>query len=139
MQYEAVYHRTSDNYCYPINENELIINLKTGYDIARVFLLYEDPFQAGILGGTEKWVPREVEIPFKKRLKHHIWWTTTITPPYKRCKYYFKLIDKEGCVINYLEVGFYRLGIRDAGKDLPVFHISMVESWRYQCHTGLGK
>lgn len=107
MQYEAVYHRTSDNYCYPINENELIINLKTGYDIARVFLLYEDPFQAGILGGTEKWVPREVEIPFKKRLKHHIWWTTTITPPYKRCKYYFKLIDKEGCVINYLEDGFY--------------------------------
>ena len=55
MKFEAVYHRTSDNYCYPLNEEELIINLKTGYDVLRVFIYYGDPFENGILGGNWKW------------------------------------------------------------------------------------
>ena len=37
--------------CYPLNEDELIVNLKTGYDVKRVFIYYGDPFEAGILGG----------------------------------------------------------------------------------------
>ena len=32
MEFNAVYHQASDNYCYPLNEDELIINIKTGYD-----------------------------------------------------------------------------------------------------------
>ena len=31
MEFNAVYHQASDNYCYPLNEDELIINIKTGY------------------------------------------------------------------------------------------------------------
>ena len=34
MEFNAVYHQASDNYCYPLNEDELIINIKTG-EIAR--------------------------------------------------------------------------------------------------------
>ena len=26
MEFNAVYHQASDNYCYPLNEDELIIN-----------------------------------------------------------------------------------------------------------------
>jgi hypothetical protein len=52
MKFEAVYHRTSDNYCYPLNENDLIINLKTGRDIEKVFLCYGDPFENGTLVGS---------------------------------------------------------------------------------------
>ena len=33
MKFEAVYHIASDNYCYMNNSNELIVNLKTGYDV----------------------------------------------------------------------------------------------------------
>lgn len=33
MEFNAVYHQASDNYCYPLNEDELIINIKTGYDV----------------------------------------------------------------------------------------------------------
>ena len=40
---------------YPLNEDELIVNLKTGYDVERVFLHYGDPYEAGITGGSEKW------------------------------------------------------------------------------------
>ena len=29
MEFNAVYHQASDNYCYPLNEDELIINIKT--------------------------------------------------------------------------------------------------------------
>ena len=32
--------------CYPLNEDELIVNLKTGYDVKRVFIYYGDPFEA---------------------------------------------------------------------------------------------
>ena len=105
MKFEAVYHRTSDNLCYPINEEDLIVNLKTGYDIKKVFIHYGDPFATGILGGNDKWEGKREEIPFKKRLKHQIWWTTTLKPEFKRCRYYFELsTDQE--TWYYFEDGF---------------------------------
>ena len=90
---------------YARNENELVINLKTGYDVKQVFIHYGDPFEAGILGGNEKWTGRREEIVYKKRLPHQIWWTTTLVPSYKRCKYYFEL-HTEDQVWYYLEDGF---------------------------------
>ena len=107
MEFAGVYHKTSEQMSYPCNERELIINLKTGYDVKRVFLHQGDPFEAGILGGNEKWVGKREEICYKKRLKHQIWWTTTLVLPYKRCKYYFELhTDKE--VWYYFEDGFLK-------------------------------
>lgn len=90
---------------YALNENELIINLKTGYDVERVFIHYGDPFEVGILGGKEKWIGKREEIRFKKRLRHQLWWTTTLTPEYKRCKYYFELQTKDE-TWYYFEDGF---------------------------------
>ena len=52
---------------YALNENELVVNLKTGYDVRRVFIHHGDPFEAGILGGNEKWTGTREEIVFKKR------------------------------------------------------------------------
>ena len=65
MDFGSIYHRTSDNYCYPLNEYDLIINLKTGYDIKEVYIHYEDPFINGILGGKEKWQSRGEKIYYK--------------------------------------------------------------------------
>lgn len=106
MEFGSIYHRTSDNYCYPLNEYDLIINLKTGYDIKEVYIHYEDPFINGILGGKEKWQSRREKIYYKKRLKNHIWWTTTLKPEFKRCKYYFELVTEDETWF-YLEDGFY--------------------------------
>ena len=105
MDFNAVYHRANDNYCYPLNENELIINIKTGYDVKEVNIVQGDPFSAGILGGSEVWSGTPMKIPFKKRLKRQIWWTTTIQPEYKRLKYYFELIT-ENEKYYYFEDGF---------------------------------
>ena len=105
MDFNAVYHEANDNYCYPFNDDELIINIKTGYDIKSVNIILGDPFANGILGGGEDWEGEKEEIVFKKRLKNQIWWTTTVKPPYKRLKYYFELItDDERWY--YFEDGF---------------------------------
>lgn len=105
MDFNAVYHRANDNFCYPLDENKLIINIKTGYDVKYVNLIHGDPFSAGILGGGETWTGEAVNIPFKKRLKNQLWWTTTIEPPYKRLKYYFEL-QTENERWFYFEDGF---------------------------------
>ena len=105
MNFTGVYHKTSEQMSYPQNEKELIINLKTGYDVKRVFIHYGDPFEAGILGGNERWIGKREEICYKKRLKYQIWWTTTVVPTYKRCKYYFEL-QTESEVWYYFEDGF---------------------------------
>lgn len=105
MNFGAVYHRTSDNYSYPINEYDLIINIKTGYDVEKVYICHGDPFSAGILGGNEVWNGEKEEIIFKKRLKNQLWWTTTLKPEFKRCKYYFELVTKDE-KWYYFEDGF---------------------------------
>lgn len=121
MELGAIYHRTSDQYCYPLNEEELIINLKTGYDIEKVYIYQGDPYLAGIMGGEEKWQGKREEICYKKRLKNHLWWTVTLKPPYKRCKYYFELHTKEECIF-YFEDGFYREEeMNQQGKTLSYF------------------
>ena len=53
MEFNGVFHQAYDNYCYPLNEDELIINIKTGYDVKEVNIILGDPFAAGILGGGE--------------------------------------------------------------------------------------
>ncbi|CUN05086.1 Neopullulanase [Blautia hydrogenotrophica] len=123
MEFTGVYHKTSEQFSYAQNEEELVVNLKTGYDVRRVFIHYGDPFEAGILGGKEKWVGKREEIAYKKRLPHQIWWTTTLRPAYKRCKYYFELhTDTE--VWYYFEDGFLtgeQLGLE--GRMLQCFTV----------------
>ena len=89
MEFTGVYHKTSEQMSYALNENELVVNLKTGYDVRRVFIHHGDPFEAGILGGNEKWTGTREEIVFKKRLRHQIWWTTTLQPPLQKMQVLF--------------------------------------------------
>lgn len=105
MDFAAIYHRTSEQMSYPLNEDDLIINLRTGKDVESVFLIHGDPYASGILGGAERWHGTREEIVFKKDLKNHIWWTTTVRPEYKRCKYYFEL-HTESETWYYFEDGF---------------------------------
>ena len=82
MEFTGVYHKTSEQMSYPLDEDRLIVNIKTGYDVKQVFIHYGDPYEAGILGGNDKWTGKREEIIYKKRLPHQIWWTTTLFPAY---------------------------------------------------------
>ncbi|MBQ7430635.1 glycoside hydrolase family 13 protein [Butyrivibrio sp.] len=121
MNLGAIYHRMSEQYCYSLDEDRLIINIKTGYDVDKIYIVYGDPYEAGIMGGAEKWSGDREEIYFKKRLKDHIWWTTTLMPKYKRCKYYFEIHSKDECMY-YFEDGFYTEDeMNQDGKTLSYF------------------
>ncbi|MBE5834240.1 MAG: alpha-glycosidase [Butyrivibrio sp.] len=121
MNLSAIYHRMSEQYCYSLDEDRLIINIKTGYDVDKIYIVYGDPYEAGIMGGAEKWSGDREEIYFKKRLKDHIWWTTTLMPKYKRCKYYFEIHSKDECMY-YFEDGFYTEDeMNQDGKTLSYF------------------
>ena len=121
MLLSAIYHRMSEQYCYSLDQDNLIINIKTGYDIDKVYIIYGDPYDAGIMGGNEQWNGQREEIIYKKRLKNHVWWTTTLQPQYKRCKYYFELHAGEECMF-FFEDGFLTKEEMDqTGKTLSYF------------------
>ena len=128
MNLSAIYHRATDQFCYPLNDDELIINLQTGYDVDHVYLVEGDPYLAGIMGGKEKWAGVRQEIYYKKRLKNHVWWTTTVRPQYKRSKYYFELHSKEE-VLYYFEDGFYtEAEMNHEGVGLALFQFPWMNS-----------
>ena len=106
MNLAAISHRTGGQMCYAFSNDDLIINLKTGYDITEVYLHYGDPYNAGIMGGGERWYGERKPVPFKKELPDHIWWTTTVSPEHKRCKYYFELHSGDDETLYYFEDGF---------------------------------
>ena len=121
MNYSAIYHRTSEQMSYSFSEEELVINLKTGKDVKRVFLIYGDPYQAGIMGGSERWSGTRIEIFYKKTLQNHIWWTTTIRPEYKRCKYYFELCSEDETVYYFEDGCLTKEQMEVDGKMLQYF------------------
>lgn len=108
MQFSAIEHRSTDNFCYPLNENELMISLKTGSDIRRVFIVYGDPFDGSVIPDGWAWEGKRQEITRKKDLPYHTWWQVTVTLPYGRCRYCFELHGQDEDDVRYcLENGFY--------------------------------
>lgn len=89
MNLAAIYHRSQDNYCYCLDEDNIVISLKTGYDVKKVTLYYLDPFKFGILGGNNTLSGDALEMTEVKRLKEHLYWSATVSPKYKRLVYYF--------------------------------------------------
>ena len=44
---EAVYHRASQQFCYALNEEILMVGLQTGEEVEQVWIHYGDPFSSG--------------------------------------------------------------------------------------------
>ncbi len=95
MNISAIYHTSTDNFCYPLNKDELVINIQTGYDIDKVELVYGDPFDHGIFGGSDSWNGNKLEITQTYKLETHKLWQAIIKPQYKRCRYHFILHSKD--------------------------------------------
>ena len=91
MELGLLAHRAALNDCYALNETQLEISVKTGYEVDHVYLCYGDPFSAGIMGGNEKWSGERIEITECRYLAYQKRWTVMIEPPYRRCKYYFEV------------------------------------------------
>ena len=105
MNLTAISHRAALTDCYALNDNELIINLRTGKDVTAVTLIHNDPFAGGCMG-EKPWdgVPAAMEPSLE--LEHHQLWTIRTAPRYKREQYYFSITDGNETVL-LLEDGFY--------------------------------
>ena len=43
MDFAAVYHKTTEQMSYALDEDHLVVNLKTGYDVKQVFYRTRGP------------------------------------------------------------------------------------------------
>lgn len=105
MNFAGVFHEATAPYSYAVNAEELVLRLQTDLQVERVFLHWGDPFEAGILGGAERWTGQSEEITETLEFMHLKWWIISIKPPYKRCRYYFELRQGDA-VWLYGEDGF---------------------------------
>src|SRR5574344_842976 len=96
MDFGSVEHRAFDNYCYPLDKDRLQINIRTGRDVRQVAVVWGDPFSWGILGGSEKWKGTRTPVTETKELQQCVWWSVTVRPEFKRCRYYFELTADDG-------------------------------------------
>lgn len=92
MNLAAIQHLAFDNFCYPLDEDNLEINILTGKDVQRIFIVFGDPFSGGIMGGNWAWNGKEQEILEKKELQEHFRWSFVAKPEFKRLSYYFRIL-----------------------------------------------
>jgi cyclomaltodextrinase / maltogenic alpha-amylase / neopullulanase len=106
MNLSAIYHQSLDNMCYCLNESELVIRIKTGYDVDQIYIHYGDPYIYNIQNGKKQWKHEILEITDKKRLEYQICWSGSLIAEFKRCNYFFEIVAKNERWI-YSESGFY--------------------------------
>lgn len=90
MNIAAVSHRAATEYCYALDSDTVVVNIKTDKDVQRAFIISEDPF-IHELRRKPCWFGVRSEMSVLAELKYHIIWTVRIKPKYKRLRYYFEL------------------------------------------------
>ena len=105
MDFGRIYHRSAYTDCYALNENEIVINLRTGKDVTSVEIIHDDPFAGGATGHMP-WNGKPEPMAPAWELAHNLIWTVTLHPKFKREQYYFSLSDGEETYYMF-EDGFY--------------------------------
>ena len=90
MNIAAVSHRTTTEFCYAVDGDTVVVNIKTDKDVQRAFIISEDPFIHELRRRPE-WFGVKSEMSVLAELKYHIIWTVRLKPKYKRLRYYFEL------------------------------------------------
>ncbi len=121
MDLSAIYHRSTEQMCYMLNEEEVKIHIRTGMDVERVRLVYADPYVDAQADPNAKdlW-GNYMEMTYEKELTHQKWWTAVVRPKWKRLKYHFELegagekyvLFEEGLLLPYM-TDFYGRYITD--------------------------
>ena len=94
MNISAIRHRSTGSDCYALDENTVVLNLWTGYDVEKAYAVSEDPF-IHELKRRRSWEGVTAEMSPLYELEHHVVWTIAIKPEFKRLQYYF-IIESNG-------------------------------------------
>lgn len=107
MDFSRIQHNAYFMGCYPLDEERLSINIRTGKDVDDVFAYVGDPFKAGISENEDKWSGRKYHMVKIRELEEQYIWTVVAEPEFKRAKYHFELVSKTEHVYM-AEDGFYK-------------------------------
>ena len=88
-------HHAYGAFCYPLDADTLCISIKTGKDVDRVVLFWNDPYKPEL-------AQTELE---RKALLYASVWSACVRPPFKRCHYCFVLYRGAECWLCF-ENGF---------------------------------
>lgn len=91
MNTSAVFHKSYFINCYPINDKELKVSLRTGKDIEGVIIIHEDPFTQGVAGNEAGWTGLRSEMTLEREMDDEYIWSIILKPGYKRLKYCFEI------------------------------------------------
>lgn len=105
MNLSAIYHKSCDNMCYALDEDNVVITIRTGKDIDKIIIHNGDPYTSGTMGGSNTWFGDPSEMTDKVELPDCILWSATIKPPFKRLRYYFEIFSASESTY-YIESGF---------------------------------
>ena len=105
MNFAAISHRCAFTDAYPLDENRVVINLRTGKDIRAVSLIHDDPYAGGATGFMA-WDGKPEPMEISRELEHCLIWSVILEPKFKREQYYFSITDGETSVLLF-EDGFY--------------------------------
>ena len=105
MNFAAISHRCAFTDAYPLDENRIVINLRTGKDIREVTLIHDDPYAGGATGFMA-WDGKPEAMAVSAELEHNLIWSVILTPKFKREQYYFSITDGADTRLLF-EDGFY--------------------------------
>ena len=105
MELGSILHRSAYSDCYALNENEIVVNLRTGKDVTSVAIIHDDPFAGGATGFAA-WDGKPEMMTLRWELKYHNIWSITLRPKFKREQYYFAVSDGNETLLMF-EDGFY--------------------------------
>lgn len=93
LNFAGIYHRETPDMCYPLDNDRLVVNLKTGKDVDAVFLIYEDPFahHLQLKFDWKDWSGKREKMTLSRELEHQYIWSLTLAPKFKRLMYYFEI------------------------------------------------
>ena len=105
MNFAAISHRCAFTDAYASDENRIVINIRTGKDIRSVTLIHDDPYAGGATGFMA-WDGKPEPMQMLRELEHHLVWSVTLEPKFKREQYYFVISDGTESALLF-EDGFY--------------------------------
>ncbi|HPQ00347.1 MAG TPA: glycoside hydrolase family 13 protein [Termitinemataceae bacterium] len=103
------YHRSFDNFCYSPDGKSLVVRLIAGVDnIKTVHLWAGDPHEwEPLTQGKSRWKCHPYEMRRAGCDGVHEYWEVTLVPPYKRLRYFFRIVDLDGQAWDYGEKGLF--------------------------------
>jgi len=125
MNLAAVHHRATDSFCYPVDSETLHIRLQTAAnDALAVAAEIGDPHEWHRRPGPgqeESWAWRSQVLSLSKAGSDgiHDFWEFFWKPPYKRCRYLFRLTALDGGVWTYGEKGIHPFQAGEGEEDGP--------------------